>query len=297
MVSGCGTKGEEIQKTDETSEISSVAFKIKPIGIDESATSTRSNLAIDGSFTWAADDTVGIYPNTGGQVYFSMKDGEGSDFANFDGGGWSFRTDATYYSYYPFIGKMYLDRNRIPVYYSGQKQVLPNNLNLLGGRDYLYTHGTSAVGNFVLFEYNHLNCFIRFILTLPAGTYTKLKITAPSPVFSVKGYYDLMAETPTIVPLETSDSLVLDLEQMTVGANEEFRVYMVSAPVNLKDTEVTVSVWNSAMTEFQCKKTPSKNYQAGKMYGLTCSSWTEVPQSMSLGIEGWEQDNHHGVAE
>ena len=62
-------------------------------------------------FVWEATDTVGIYPNTGSQVYFNIVDGVGTSSVSFNGGGWALKSNSTYYSYYPFVGDIYLKRN------------------------------------------------------------------------------------------------------------------------------------------------------------------------------------------
>ena len=40
-----------------------------------------------GSFSWAENDTVGIFPNEGAQAYFPMTNGAGTKTAKFNGGG------------------------------------------------------------------------------------------------------------------------------------------------------------------------------------------------------------------
>lgn len=42
-------------------------------------------------FTWADNDTVGIFPSEGVQVYFPMVSGAGTQTATFTGGGWALK--------------------------------------------------------------------------------------------------------------------------------------------------------------------------------------------------------------
>lgn len=249
----------------------------------QTKTSIGDNLT---SFYWSQNDTVGIYPNTGSQIFFTMTFGEAANVADFDGGGWAFKETSTYYSYYPFIGDIYLNRNHIPVSFVGQKQPSTTSKSHIGPFCFMYTGPTSSVdGGSLLFAYHHMCCIIAPNVTLPAGTWTKLAITAPSKVFTVEGYYDLMADTPVIIPTKTSEQLQIDLDDITLTQETTFRVYLLSVPVSLKGVEITVSVRNSQGKEFQCKKTPSKDYAAGTSGGLTCNTWTEAP--MSLIIEDW----------
>ena len=79
---------------------------------------SRTNFQITSSgaeFSWAANDTVGIFPEEGAQVYFPMTSGTGTKTANFTGGGWALKDASVYAAYYPMIGKFYLDKTAIPV--------------------------------------------------------------------------------------------------------------------------------------------------------------------------------------
>lgn len=287
LLAACQKKA-VISETD-TPEIKSLVFSIAPYLFEDDTPDTRTALGGENgtTFLWAQGDTVGIYPNTGAQVYFAMASGVGASSADFDGGGWAFKPSSLYYSYYPFIGSIYLNRNHIPVSYLGQKQVGSFTTHI-GPYDFMYTAPSSAQDGNVNFLYLHLNCIIRPRLQgLPAGRYTKLAVTAPSAVFPTKGYYDLMAATPAIIPTEWSNQLVIDLEDFTIQEGGEKLVYLMSAPVEVGGVELTISVLNEQRTEYQCKKTPSGNYPAGMIKGLTCNTFTAVPQSMGLIIDDW----------
>lgn len=254
---------------------------------DEGLPATKTSLVGNtASFVWSAADTAGVFPSTGGQVYFTMESGAGANSAPFNGGGWGLLSSEDYYSYYPFVGDIYLDRNKIPVSYLGQKQVGASSSDHIGQCDFMYSKGELS-GQSLSFNYHHMSCIIRANVTLPAGTYTKLAVTAPTNVFVTKGWFNLMATTPTIVGVKYHTQLGIDLESVTSDGTTPFYVYIVSAPVNLQGVEITVSALDSERKEFQCKKTPSRSYDAGVIGGLTCNSWTEVPQSMGLILEEW----------
>ena len=278
---------QRVSTNEQIQEIKSLEFSITPYQLEEESPDTRT--AVNGtSFQWAAGDTVGIYPNTGAQVYFAMTSGAGASTAVFDGGGWAFKPSSFYYSYYPFIGSIYLNRNHIPVSYLGQKQIGKTATDHIGPYDFMYTRPSSAQDGNVNFQYDHLNCIIRPRLQgLPAGHYTKLAVTAPSAVFPTKGYYDLMAAQPAIIPTQWSNQLVIDLEEFYIQEGAEALVYLMCAPVQVGGVELTISVLNEQRTEYQCKKTPSDNYVAGRIKGLTCNTFDAVPQSMGLIINDW----------
>ena len=279
-------------KTPVDNTVRTVSFLMDPCHIWEENGSdaiTKTSI-VDGStaFRWAQGDTVGIYPDAGAQIYFTLNvEGDGKS-AQFDGGGWEFKSGSTYYSYYPFVGDIYLKRNRIPVSYLGQKQVGTTNFSHVGPFDYMYTEGVSAVSGGLNFQYHRLGCFIRLRCVLPGGTYTKLAITAPEQLFTAKGYFDLTSSSPAIVATEYTNQLTIDLASVTTtGTSAEFVVYLLSAPVDLSGKEITISVLNDQKKEYQCKKTPSAAYVANDLRKLGCTSFTEVPQSMGLIVEDW----------
>ncbi len=286
-MSSCNTTEIE-QSAEDVQEVNFTLPELKCVEEDGDNVVTKTTVNASNKIVWVATDTVGIYPNTGSQIYFSLASEAGSQSATFDGGGWAFKSTSTYYSYYPFIGDIYLDRTRIPVSFEGQAQQGTTSIEQIGGYTYLYTHGTQAASGALSFEYQYLTCVIRPKLTLNAGTYTKLALTAPDNVFVSKGYFDLTSATPAIVPEEMTNQLVVDLKGITLASQTTFTVYLVSAPVNLGGVEITVSVLDDKKKEYQCKKTPSANYAPGTIAGLTCTSWTEVPQSMGLIITDWE---------
>jgi len=280
--------GEDPINQDEPQSIKSISFNV-PGFVDADGILTKTQIGDDGSsFSWSANDTVGIYPNTGSQVYFVMADGEGASSAQFDGGGWEFKTSALYYSYYPFIGNMYLRKDHIPVSYIGQKQTGLTGTSHIGPFDYMYTDATSASSGNLSFNYHHLGALLYVKATLPAGTYTKLAITAPSDAFTDNGFFSLTDANPSVIATKNSNQVVVDLEGITLTEQTTFMVYFMIAPTDLNGVEITVSVLDIQKKEYQCKKTPSRVYLANNKYGLTCSSFTEVPQSMGLIVGDWD---------
>lgn len=274
------------QEASQTADNISVQFVAQQI---TDAEQTKSAY-IDGQFQWSEKDTVGIYPDSGSQIYFSMAEGAGTSSAIFDGGGWGFRSGAVYYSYYPFIADFYLDRHKIPVSLTGQVQNGASNLDHFGQYDYMYTPAAAENGGIITFSYKHLVCIIRVTATLPAGTYRQITITAPTAVFVRKGYFDLQSDAPHIIATESSKELTVAFKDpITVNGSQQFMAYLISNPVNLKDTEIKVNAVDSNKKQFDCKKTPSKNYEPATINGLSCTSWTEVPQTVGLAIDDWSQ--------
>lgn len=297
-IEGCGKDDNSIEDNEEVEVVSFVVDGYNVVD-DNGTALTRTSFIDDAdgiTYVWSACDTVGIFPTSGAQVYFPIEGAGGESNADFDGGGWALKTSAKYYSYYPFIGDIYLDRNKIPVSYVGQRQVGASNNDHIAPYDFMYTPACSSDGGKLTFKYKHLGCILRFNLTsLPVGNYTKLAITAPSEAFVKSGWYDLQSDTPTIVGKEYTSQLVIDLERINItDSSTQVYVYLLSAPVQLKGIEVTVSVLDDQRKELQCKKTPPMNFEPQTRYGLKCSEWTEVPQSMGMIIGDWDKGGNIG---
>ena len=222
------------------------------------------------NFLWEVTDTVGIYPDQGAQVFFSMKDGAGTNIASFDGGGWALRKGSTYSCYYPFVGNMYLNRDDIPVSFANQEQAGVSGHE--GVRFYLASEGTSSASGALRFGFQILNTVIRIrAVGLPAGTYTRLSVTTDDPMFVEKGSFGL--EDMTITGKTYSNSLEISLKDFTLTetsteANPVY-IYLTSAPVNLVGKEVTVRAYSNEGV-YKSIIRPVNAFAAGSWGGWKC---------------------------
>ena len=222
-------------------------------------------------FAWEATDTVGIYPNQGAQVYFSMENGVGTNKAVFDGGAWALRKGSTYSCYFPFVGNMYLNRDDIPVSFVNQEQTGLSNYE--GIRFYLASEGTSSSSGSLQFSFEMLNTIIRVkAIGLPAGTYTKLSITADEPLFVEKGSFGL--DDMEITGKTFSNSLDVSLKQFTLTemsteTNPVF-IYFTSAPIDLSGKTVTVRIYSDEDSIYKCEKSIPIPFEAKAWGGLRC---------------------------
>ena len=240
-------------------------------------------------FGWEATDTVGIYPNQGAQVFFSMAHGVGTNVASFDGGGWALRENSTYSCYYPFVGNIYLDRNAIPVSFTGQ-EFSPAEQNQAGEQDqtseqaglpkfngtrfYLASEGTTSSSGSLLFSFNILNTVIRIkAVGLPAGTYTKLSLSTDEPLFVQKGSFGL--ESMKITGKTFSNSLEVSLKDFTLSEASSTEnpalIYLTAAPVDLRGKTLTVKVYSSDGSAYICEKHPGVPYEANSWVGVPCN--------------------------
>lgn len=210
---------------------------------DESSRTTVEITDKAAVFSWAANDTIGIFPDLeSSQVRFSMIDGAGTKTATFDGGGWALKAEASYASYYPYIPNIYLDKNNIPVDYTGQVQLGHNQTSHLGVYDYMVANAVVPNDGEATFEFRHLGCLVQLKVTVPVeGDYHSVILKAEDKIFVTKGAFDLMAKDVEIVPQVMSDSIVLGLKDVRISeANQELLAYLMMPPMDLSGKEIRV---------------------------------------------------------
>ena len=247
-------------------------------GILDTLTVTKATFS-NGNFLWSAGDKIGIVPNTGAQIYFEVSDGAGTSTASFNGGDWAMKSTGTFYAYYPLYPDIFLSKDHVSVSYTGQTQSGNNNNLHTGDFWTLYTEGTTAVGNALNFSFNHLTSFFKTYITVPAGTYTKITFSAPSEVFIKDGYFDLSAQTPTIVGTTMTDELSLNLQNVTFADETELTGYLVLPPVDITGVPITVTVYKDGEPTYEYTLTKANPMVAAKTYAFRATSITQLAAS------------------
>ena len=219
--------------------------------------------------TWAANDTVGVFPEEGAQAYFPMALGEGTKNATFDGKGWALKDGRTYGAYYPCIGKFYLDRNAVPVSYIGQIQTGNASTVHLGAYDYMVATPTTSEFGSAHFTFKHLSALVQLKITIPVpAALTSVKLVADTEAFAVKGEVDIMADAPSIKPVDSAKEIVLNLQDVaTTEENQVVTFYMMIPPVDLSGQTLKVMVSSDKGADeiaFEGKK-----FASGIAYGLS----------------------------
>ena len=267
---------------------------------DAGAFLTRSTFQIDNNgvhVLWAEDDTLGILPAKGDQVYFPMTNGAGSNSANFDGGNWGLKDAATYSAYFPFSRKYYsAPHNAIRLEYEGQKQNGNDNAEHMGAFDYLASGSAAPVDNYLSLNLVRLGSIACFKVTVPdPGTYTEAVISSDAD-FVVSADLDITGSSPVVTPVETSNKLVLKLNNVTTAtANQVVTMYMMVSPINLTGHEVRISLHGDGVA---CYATlPAKNMVAGKPYMFQAGSALSAigfadPLVKSICLANWDTDGN-----
>ena len=284
ILAGCAREQENPEVA-----ITSVRCSISQIDVEEDfatgivGTPTATKASFSGAnFIWSLGDKIGIVPNTGSQIYFAVNDGAGTSTAAFEGGDWALKSTGTFYAYYPLYPDIFLSKDHVSVSYTGQTQS-GNNNNLHTG-DYwtLCTAGTKAVGNALNFSFNHLTSFFKTYVTVPAGTYTKITFSAPSEVFIKEGYFDLSAQTPTIVGTTMTDVLSLDLQNVTFADETELTGYLVLAPVDITGIPITVTIYKDGFATYEYTLTKASPMVPAKTYAFRATELTQIWTASSV---------------
>ena len=219
--------------------------------------------------TWAENDTVGVFPDKGGQVYFPMTSGAGTKNASFDGEGWALKDGRTYGAYYPFIADILLDRNAVPVSYTGQKQVVNGSMAHLGDYDYMVATPTALEFGSAQFMFKHLSALVQLKITLPQpATFTSVKLVTDTKAFAVEGTVDIMADAPSITPVTSSKEFVLNLQDVTTTKeNEVVTFYFMLPPADLSEQTLKAVLVSDKGTQDIALET--RNFKAGTAYALS----------------------------
>lgn len=246
--------------------------------------SSRSALTVENGaakFSWTPGDRVGILPDTGAQVYFeipqSTNNNELTDEerrkASFDGGAWALKASSNYAAYYPFIKDFDLNRTKVPVDYTGQKQIGAST-NHLGAYDYLAARPVTTNPNGgVTFDFDHVGALILIKFIVPnAGTALKnVTLSADGVAFTTKGTYNLTSTKEKGFPItstETSDCFTMEVDYTTITDNEEITIYFMTAPIDLSGKKVNVSVAYGEESDVLKLAADGKNFMGGEGYLL-----------------------------
>lgn len=272
--------------------VDSVNFELTPLNYVDGEVATKTTISDNGSgfsFAWAADDVLGIYPDSGSQVYFTLESTGGTTSASFDGGGWEFKNGAKYYSYYPFIPDFYLDRTSIPVTFAGQVQNGVSNTAHIGKYFYMCTDAVSAESGTLSFKYQNLCSIFKIKATLPAGTYTTFSLKSTENIFIVDdASYSILSYASGFKSDKKANTISIDLQNFVLSSKQEANIYLVVPPMDLTGKTVSFVVDAADGTSYSFTATLKKAYARSTMYSFGISSWTTNNPNPDVPIGDWE---------
>ena len=195
---------------------------------------------------WVAGDSIGIYPDAGGdQLSFRINEG-GSKTCTFDGGGWAMKS-SSYTAYSPFDRSFYYqDKEALPISMTGQTQNGNDNADHLGAYDIQIAKGEKPQDGNLVFSFSRYVALARIEITAPkAATWTSVTLESDAS-FTTSAKMNLALETPTVTPTATSNSVTLKLENVsTTSDNLSVIAYMMLLPVDLTGKTLTVTLTDS----------------------------------------------------
>ena len=212
---------------------------------DETAdTRTTFTFPAEGGFTtsWAAGDTIGIFPSSGGQVEFPIS-GTGSS-AQFNGGGWGLKTSYTYAAYYPFSkGNYYRNNKTILMDYTGQVQKYNNDHRHLGSYDFLASKPVTPTGGSVNISTERLGAVLMLELAVPESDYyTEIELISDNNPFVTKAELNISNSNPLVNRIETNRIIRLKFREggVYVSKNQVLTAYMMVYPVGEVNPKVVL---------------------------------------------------------
>ena len=253
-------------------ESSLCTFTIPEVPVHGIDGSSRTAISIENDklkFVWVEGDRIGILPDEGSQVYFTIDaQAAGGTQASFDGGAWALKANHQYDAYFPFIEDIMLDRTAVPVDYTNQQQTGNNSMAHLGAHDYLAAQGTTNGQGGVNYTFQRMGAVAILNFTVPnAGTELKnVTLKANDAYFTTKGKLDM--GDLTIKNMETAESITVTVNHTTQTANEEVTVYFMCYPDQLEGKNLNVEVDCGENTEPLYFTTEGKNMVAGDGYVL-----------------------------
>lgn len=269
-------------------EVQKIVMSVEDFKFENQSRTTLTPTDNGATFKWSANDTVGIFPETGSQIAFPMTSGAGTNTATFTGGGWALKTSTPYMAYYPLQGKFYLDKENIRVNYTGQTQAENASTAHLGKYDYMVASATTPEKGAVNFQFKHLGALVRLKVTMrETSTINRITLQTDNYDFIGLGYIDLTETTPKINTKDNnqkSNSFDINLKNITVEENEDLIVYFLLAPVDLTDKTLKAIV-HKENGYFQEITLEGKNFEAGKPYELVATMMTEEEKPLVVDIK------------
>lgn len=237
-------------KSDAEDEYQSLVLVIPQSGFEDSEPDTK-NEAIIGSqvdFVWSVKDSVGIFPDAGSQIYFSMASGAGQVSAAFDGGGWALKKSSAYFSYFPFTPDFYINKEALPLTYLGQRQQgnAQENRADIGNYGYMVAKGVAdeATGS-LYFNYERIGDLFRVKIPVLPGTYTSMTVRTDSDVLVQSGTYNAVDMGLTVDNPVYADYLTLALDDVTFEQKGTLVAFIMMAPFDYLNHQLTFELVDS----------------------------------------------------
>lgn len=239
----------------ENSVINSITISVDNSSVIDNDYTTRivtdNSAGLVPSIFFTNQDRFGILATEGesSQISFaptSLADGERSANVVIDAGAWNTKVGYHYVSYLPY-SLTNTDPKKIPVSYLGQKQMAKGDASHLSKTYFLASEPSAADNGAFNFQNRMMGTLLIFDITLPeAATLTKFEIASDNPTqFGVTGTLDLTAAGQPYTATKTSNTMTLDLNNISVDANTMSRYYVyMPAPTDFTGRTLTFTLYS-----------------------------------------------------
>lgn len=255
----------------------------------ENRQTTRSTLipSTGGTiFRWGIGDVAGVYSSGRGLTNFFIDEssisGDGSS-ARFNGSGFTLSPDSRYYSFYPYRADA-LDKEKIPVSYSGQNLEHNGSFKELGKYDYMTASGQTNEDGNVNFDFEHVGCVVELLLQAPeAATYSQVRLELEDAsnglAFVKSGNVNATAGTFIANNSLSADTIMrVNLngdEGLMVKKDSLLKVYMMVAPQDLSGQKMIVRLVDSN-SQWYTAKVVGRNMKSGYTYHYNVTDKSEL---------------------
>ena len=241
----------------------------------ESENGTRTTVSTAGEFSWSAGDQLGVFPlqstldaagQTSQQILFKLNSNTPATTATFNGTGWGLVTggDFKYFAYYPYNADTKHGEAKV-AYSDNLNQVANNSTAHLGVNDFLYAPAIQPASiEEAEFQFKHISALVNLTINVPAGaegkTFTKVVLSAATPIFTTEGTYNPSAATmesaPAVTPTATTDQLTLTLNGGDGFTDNDgiINAWFLMAPVAFDNTAVTIGIYTNDGNYYEATK-------------------------------------------
>ena len=228
-------------------------------------------------FLWGVNDSIGVFPDDGFQIGFSMANGEGSTNASLEGRGLILKDPATFSAYYPFVDQFNLDKSNIPIRMNEQIQDGNGSSNHIG---HMAAINAPVNGKgCVTFTFQHLAGVLHLQFILPNAANIRRVLLLTNGYFTTEAILNL--KDSTIVAKNTTTVQTLNLKNIFVEKDQKLELYMNILPVDLSGKKIHAKIYDDNGICYT-STWDGKDYRAGTLYNVEQKA--EVDAAMNSGL-------------
>lgn len=281
----CGLATETIPN-DEVSSSSrpygDVACFVDDYIVEEEGSLTRTSLTPTEQgiqFSWSKGDYIGIFGSETQLLSFVVDrvDQDNAKLAYFKTDVFDIKANVVNYAISPYRSTDCPNYKAVPINYLGQRQLANNSSDHLGAFDYMTSSAISTEDNSAAFIFGHLSSIIRLNVTVPiAETFKSVTLRSSGEEFITTGELNLPVSLTNISSKTSSKFVTLALGEdssagLSLSKNEVLTAYLTVAPVDLRQTTITVILTTSSGSTY-VSEVPGKKMEAGKAYNYNCGT-------------------------